>query len=255
MPASPPRNPLPIAAARFAALLAALALTACAPVRTPGFEQLNGAPAAEQSVNPGINDPYLREDVDPDAWAQRFEVESREIYAHREDIADALALRPGDRIADVGAGTGFFVPLFARRVGPQGAVYAVDIVPAFIKHIDRRARAAGLEQVKPWLCSEDSVDLPPESVDTVFICDTYHHFEYPRSSLASIHAALSPGGELFVIDFERIPGVSRDWILQHVRAGKETFRAEIEAAGFEFVEEPNIRGLEENYALRFRKPR
>jgi hypothetical protein len=57
-----------------------------------------------------------------------------------------------------------------------------------------------------------------------------------------------------VVDFERIEGKSRDWLLEHVRAGKETFRKEIEAAGFEFVEEPTIEGLEENYFLKFRKP-
>ena len=67
--------------------------------------------------------------------------------------------------------------------------------------------------------------------------------------LASIRAALRPGGALVVVDFERIPGVSPDWILKHVRAGKDEFRAEIEAAGFRFVEEVDL--MRENYFLRF----
>jgi len=62
---------------------------------------------------------------------------------------------------------------------------------------------------------------------------------------------LRPGGELIVVDFERIPGETRKWLLDHVRANKQTFRAEIEAAGFEFVEEVQIEGLVENYFLRF----
>jgi predicted methyltransferase len=110
-----------------------------------------------------------------------------------------------------------------------------------------------LEQVSTQLCAEDSVELPAESVDLVFVCDTYHHFEYPRSTTTSIHSALRDGGELFVVDFERIPGVTRPWLLEHVRAGKQTVIAEIESFGFEFVEELKVAGLEENYAIRFRK--
>ncbi|MFK7777096.1 MAG: SAM-dependent methyltransferase, partial [Gimesia sp.] len=72
-------------------------------------------------------------------------------------------------------------------------------------------------------------------------------------SLASIHKAMVPGGKLVVIDFERIPGKSRDWTLNHLRAGKATFRKEIEKAGFEFVEEVNVPALKENYYLRFRR--
>ncbi len=95
--------------------------------------------------------------------------------------------------------------------------------------------------------------LPPRSIDIAFICDVYHHFEYPAESLSTIHQAMVPGGRLIVVDFERIPGVSRPWILGHVRAGKEVFRAEIAAAGFEFVEEIEIPRLQENYFLVFKR--
>lgn len=238
-------------------LLAACLLwsAGCDTVRTPGFEQLNTQPASRQSVNPGINEPYLRPDVDAEAWAKRLEVESREVFAGRTQIADALGIRPGMDVADVGAGTGLFVPLLASRVGTSGTVYAVDIVPAFVKHIHQRAENEGLTQVKARLCSEDSVDLPESSVDLVFVCDTYHHFEYPAATLASISSALRPDGHLVVLDFERIPGVSSEWILNHVRAGREVFASEITAAGFEFVEEIELDALEENYMLRFRKRR
>jgi len=232
--------------------LLAPAFSSCDTIRTPGMESLRSA-AASQSVNPGINEPYLQPNLDPEDWAQRFEVESREVFAAREAIADGLDLSPGMHVADVGAGTGLFVPLLASRVGTSGRVYAVDIVPAFVAHIDRRARAAGLDQVQARLCSEDSVDLPAASVDLVFVCDTYHHFEYPSATLASIHDALRDNGELVVLDFERIPGVSSDWILGHVRAGREVFSSEIEAAGFEFVEEITSAPLHDNYMLRFRK--
>ena len=102
--------------------------------------------------------------------------------------------------------------------------------------------------------TERSASLSPESVDHVFICDTYHHFELYGEMLDSIREGLAPGGQLVVIDFERIPGTSRDWLLTHVRAGKDQVRAEIEQAGFEFVEEVEVPAFEENYLLRFRKP-
>lgn len=249
----PRRSPIAISLALLSLAAASGVITSCAPVRTPGIEQFERAPEPRASINPGINEPYLAEEVDPEAWTQRFEVESREIFAHRRAIANALGLSPGDRVADVGAGTGLFVPLLAERVGPSGRVYAIDIVPAFVAHIDRRARRAGLTQVEARLCSEDSIDMPPGSVDLVFVCDTYHHFEYPDATLASIQEALAPGGELVVIEFHRIPGVSSDWVLGHVRAGRQTFTEEIEAAGFTLAEEIRIEGLVENYALRFRR--
>jgi predicted methyltransferase len=95
------------------------------------------------------------------------------------------------------------------------------------------------------------VRLPENSVDLVFISDTYHHFEYPRSTLRSIHRALRPGGEMVVIDFKRIPGFSNPWVLNHVRAGESVVTAEITAAGFELVERLDF--MQTQYYLRFRK--
>ena len=100
-------------------------------------------------------------------------------------------------------------------------------------------------------CAPDEAKLPPASVDLVFICDTYHHFEFPHKTMSSIAKALKPGGRVALLDFERVEGKSSDWILGHVRAGKEVFSKEIEEAGFELVEELDL--FEENYFLVFRK--
>ena len=205
----------------------------------------------ERSVKPGINKPYEHPDVD--TWVKRFEGESREIFKYRHRIMEAVAARSGMVVADVGAGTGLFTPFFSKAVGNKGAVWAVDIVPEFLELIRRRADEGGLTNVQTRLCAEDNVRLDPASVDLVFVSDTYHHFEYPVSTLASIHEALRPGGQLVVIDFERIPGKSRDWVLDHVRADKKTVIEEIRSAGFTLVEEIEAPYLEENYFLRFRK--
>jgi ubiquinone/menaquinone biosynthesis C-methylase UbiE len=207
--------------------------------------------AVETSVKPGINAEYLKPDLDASQWVERFEREGREIYDHRERIADVVGLRPGMRVADIGAGSGLFTQLFARRVGPEGRVYAVDIVKAFLERIATRAEAADLKNVQTVLGTERSVELAPGSVDVAFVCDTYHHFEYPRSSLDSIHRALKPGGELVLVEFKRVPGESSAWVLGHVRAGQEVFTAEIEAAGFAVIETLDF--LRENYLVRFRR--
>jgi ubiquinone/menaquinone biosynthesis C-methylase UbiE len=210
------------------------------------------AVAPETSVRPGINESYAEPDLEQ--WTERFETESREIFRQRERIVARLNLGRGQRVADIGAGTGLFMALLSRAVGPNGRVYAVDIVPEFVEHIRRRAAEAGLTNVEAVLCSERSVELPPRSVDVAFVCDTYHHFEYPRHTLESLRQALRPGGQLYVIDFIREPGVSRQWVLDHVRAGQAVFAAEITAAGFALVRDDLGQGLlEENYMLRFRR--
>jgi len=217
--------------------------------------QAAGAATAtpETGARAELNAPFLAQDVDVPAWVERFEGESREIAAARAGIAGTLQLGAGMAVADVGAGTGLFLEPLAAAVGPHGTVYAVDISPAFIQHIRERADKEGLDQVMPVLCTDRSAGLPAASVDALLVCDTYHHFEHPRDTLASLHEALRPDGLLVVVDFERVPGSSRDWVLEHVRAGKEAVVAEIEAAGFRLQDQPPVAGLKENYVLRFRR--
>ena len=207
----------------------------------------------EQSVKPGINKQFKDTNLNVDQFVQRFELESREVYSARDAIVAGCEIKPGDYVADVGAGTGLFSRLFSKSVGPKGWVYSVDIAPRFLEHITRTAIENKLTNITGVLCDERDIRLPPASVDVVFVCDTYHHFEFPKSTLASIQRALKPGGRLVVIDFERIEGKTRPWLMGHVRAGKEVFRAEIQDAGFALMEEKKLAGFKENYFLVFRK--
>ena len=212
---------------------------------------LSGLPAnaQEQSVKPGINDAF--KDPSVGDFVGRFEVESREVFANRVAIVKACGVRPGMAVADVGAGTGLFTRLFAQAVGEAGQVLAVDIAPKFIAYIEESARQAGLRNVTGIVGTDRSVELPADSVDLAFICDTYHHFEFPLRTLETIHRALRPGGQLIVIDFHRVEGKSSEWVLGHVRAGQEVFTAEILKSGFRLVGEEPL--LKENYFLRFEK--
>lgn len=207
------------------------------------------AAAQEKSVRPGINKPFENPDV-PE-YIGKFETESREIFAQRKEIVAACNLKPGMAVADIGAGTGLFTRLFAKKVGPKGKVYAVDIAPRFIEHIEKACKKADIKNVVGIVCTADSVRLPARSVDAAFICDTYHHFEFPFKTMTSIHEALRPGGRVIVIDFHRIEGKSREWVLNHVRAGQDVVVKEIESCGFKKVAEKKL--LQENYFVEFEK--
>lgn len=206
----------------------------------------------EASVKPGINEKFLDPNLKVGEWTEKFETESREIYHLRDQIVAAAGIKPGMTVADIGAGTGLFTLPFSEAAGPDGTVYAVEIAKNFLEHIRARAAKVNAANVRTVLCNERSVELPEASVDLAFLCDVYHHFEYPKSTLATLHRAIKPGGELILIDFKRIPGESSDFIMGHVRAGQEVFEAEIAAAGFEKTAEVSDL-LKENYFVRFKR--
>jgi ubiquinone/menaquinone biosynthesis C-methylase UbiE len=205
--------------------------------------------AQDVSLKPGINDSYMNPDVEQ--RVQQFEGESREISQKRNKIVKACQLKRGMDVADIGAGTGLFTRLFAAKVKSKGVVYAVDISDKFIEHILKTSKEQNLKNVKGILCSQDATKLPPNSIDLAFICDTYHHFEFPFKTMATVHKALRPGGRLIVIDFKKIEGTTRDWIMDHVRGDQELTTKEIVEAGFELIDTVDI--MEEQYVLRFKK--
>ena len=207
--------------------------------------------AAQHGARPDINQPFL---VNPDVtrWKKNLENEGREVYAKRNEILAAAGVKPGMAVADVGAGTGLFTMMFAQAVKPGGRVYAVDISQAFIEHIRETAKAQGLDNVTGIVNGAADTKLPEASVELVYLCDTYHHFEHPQEVLASIRRALRPGGRMVVIDFEKIPGETHTQRIDHVRLDKGAAIKEIEAAGFRFLEEKKL--LRENYFVVFLRP-
>ena len=143
--------------------------------------------AAEQNVNPGINRYYYHAEFEH--WVNVFERPGREVYDKREAIVAELGLNPGMTVADIGAGTGFFTHIFAKQVGSSGRVYAVDISENFIRNILQRTKAQDLNNIEGIVNDQQETKLPANSVDLAFLCDTYHHFEYPQTMLASIYKA------------------------------------------------------------------
>jgi ubiquinone/menaquinone biosynthesis C-methylase UbiE len=216
-----------------------------------GFSVLaSSALAQDKSVRPGINDSFR--DPKVSEYQEKFEIESREVFSKRKEILEVCKVAPGMTVADIGAGTGIFTRLFSEAVGPKGQVLAVDIASNFLEHINNTNRQAGRNNVQTVQCTPDSTKLEPATVDVAYICDTYHHFEFPLKTMRSLHAALKPNGRLFLVDFKRVEGESSDWTMKHVRAGQEVFEGEVLSCGFRKVREHSDL-LKENYFIEFER--
>lgn len=215
------------------------------------FSFLIATSAQEKSVKPGINKTF--QNPNPKDFIEKFEVESREVFAKRNEIVDYCEIKPGQTLADIGAGTGLFSRIFSGKVGPEGKVIAVDIAQNFLDHIQKTSTELGQKNVQTILCTQDSTGLSENSIDVAFICDVYHHFEFPQKTLKSLWDAMKPGAKLIVIDFHRIEGKTSAFSITHVRAGQEVFESEITQAGFKKVGE-NSTLLKDNYIIEFKKP-
>jgi ubiquinone/menaquinone biosynthesis C-methylase UbiE len=203
------------------------------------------APAAqEKSVSPGINKSYEKPDLKKSI--ERFESKDRDVVKSRDAILAACALRPGMDVADVGAGTGLFTRPFASKVAPGGKVFAVDINETFLRHIAATCQERKIANVTTVLGTEASANLPRQSVDLVFLCDTYHHFEFPQKMLASIFEALRPGGRVVLVEMHK-----RGSMAGHVRMDKKTAVAEFAEAGFTLIDERDLGTTQ--YLARFEK--
>ncbi|CEM11033.1 unnamed protein product [Vitrella brassicaformis CCMP3155] len=191
--------------------------------------------------------------------------EQRDIAKCKDAILKALRqhchLSPGCCLVDVGAGTGLFLKDFSAIIGNQGSIYACELSDGFLGLLERLCDEEGLTNVITVKTSDTSLQLPESAkraADLVFICDVYHHFEYPRTFIRHIaDDVIKPDtGLLVVIDFHRIPEKiwSRppEWVLDHVRAGQDTFKQEIEESGFEYLSDVEVEGMRENYMMTFR---
>jgi ubiquinone/menaquinone biosynthesis C-methylase UbiE len=198
-----------------------------------------------------MNEKFLSPSLNASQWDQDFSNEQRDVIAHRESIIDALELRPGSRVADVGAGTGVFLKSLSLKVGKHGKVYGVDISPRFVDYMQDHIEKDQLFNALAVLGKPTSTTLPKNTIDTILVVDTYHHFDKPRVMLEDFQNILKTNGRLAIVDFNRTAS-SRQWIKDHVKKNKKQYIDEIEAAGFRLISEPNI-PFKENFMLIFEK--
>jgi len=136
------------------------------------------------------------------AYIALLEDPARDAYQRPREVVTALRLKEGERIADIGSGAGYFSLRFASHVGGRGVVYAVDISPEMIAHLDARIKQAGVKNVRTILAKPDDPLLPGE-VDRFFICDTWHHIADHARYLDLMKKALSPGGQVIIVDYKK----------------------------------------------------
>jgi predicted methyltransferase len=141
--------------------------------------------------------------ADPAAYVASLDDPARDAYQKPDEVLKALALKPGEVVADIGAGSGYFTLRFARAVGERGRVYAVDVSPDMVRHLNRRLRDNGVYNV--WTVLSDPGDplLPDASVDRFVIVNTWHHVEDHAGYLALLKRMLRPGGQVVHIDFHK----------------------------------------------------
>lgn len=212
-----------------------------------------GESVAKRAKPIKINKRFLSPKLKANRWKDTFEKPSREIYKHRGSILSRLGIRKGQVIADIGAGTGAFLPSLRKAVGPKPWLYAVDISPSFVGFLKGRIRAQQWKRIRVVHSTITSTKLPTASVDVAFVCATYHHFGHVREMVTDIHRALRPGGRLVIIDYKRIPGVSSAWILKHVRWGQKTVIKQVIKYGFRLEKRIKVDGLKENYVMTFKR--
>ena len=140
---------------------------------------------------------------DPKAYIGALEDPKRDAYQKPHEVVHALGLKPGEIIADIGAGSGYFTFHLARHVGDKGKVYAVDVSPEMILHINRRTREQKANNVVALLADPDDPLLPDRSVNRFFFSDSWHHIDNQTKYLALMKRMLKPGGEIVMIDFHK----------------------------------------------------
>ena len=166
-----------------------------------------------------------------------LEAPDRDLWQRPDQMMDAMAIADASVVADVGAGSGWFTVRLARRVRPQGAIYAQDVQPEMLNAISRRVQREGLTNVRPILGHGSDPRLPDRTFDAVLLVDAYHEIDDPVAMLSNIARALKPQGRIGVVDFKLDgigPGpslderVSPDVVVKDAeRAGLRLIRQEV----------------------------
>jgi ubiquinone/menaquinone biosynthesis C-methylase UbiE len=186
---------------------------------------------------------------DAEKWAKMFDSPERDAWQRPDEVIALVQPMPGQTVADVGAGTGYFLGRLSQAVGKDGRVLGVDIEPDMVAYMTQRAQKEGWTNVEAVLGATDAPNLPAAAVDRILIVDTWHHIGARGAYAAKLREALVPGGAVFVVDFaldsERGPP-------QEHRLSPEAVIAELKEGGLEA--ELLTETLPDQYVVRGSKP-
>lgn len=183
---------------------------------------------------------------DAPKWAKKFDDPERDAWQKPEEILDALHLDRAAKVADVGAGTGYFSVRIAKRI-PDGKLYAADVEPDMVNYLGERAKREHLTNLTPVQSSADAANLPAP-VDVILVVDTYHHIGYRPQYFAKLKSSLSSKGRLAIVDFK---ADSPDGPPVEHRISPEKVTEELNTAGYSLVERHDF--LPRQYFLVFQK--
>jgi ubiquinone/menaquinone biosynthesis C-methylase UbiE len=180
-------------------------------------------------------------------WLERSEREREE---RPQQVIEALDIREGQAVADLGAGSGYYSFRMAERVGSRGTVYAIDIEPLMLRFIRERADREGIANIKTVNSSATDPTLPSNSIDLLLMVDVYHELEHPFEVMQKVYAALRPGGRVALVEYR-----AEDPKVMIKAVHKMTERqiiAELKAANFRHVK--TVRTLPLQHLVIFEKP-
>jgi SAM-dependent methyltransferase len=228
----------------FIAVLLALAGVAFA----ESLAQNAAGPTMEHKQDHGVSsgsDHGLHRSFDnAEMWAKQFDDPARDAWQKPDEVLDALNLDRTARVADLGAGTGYFSARIAKRV-PEGRLFAVDVEPDMVRYLRERAQREALAVLVPVLAGADSANLP-EPVDLILVVDVYHHISHRTAYFARLRQSLRPNGRLVIVDFRMD---SPNGPPPEHRIPPEKVTTELEAAGYALVATPGF--LPRQYFLVF----
>jgi len=226
----------------------------------PGTPQPPGRPLpaapAEPRVQQPAQEPLRQRRLFPPQDLGLLSAPDRDEWNKPDLIMDALGIADGAAVADLGAGGGWFTIRLARRVGPNGIVYAQDIQPQMIEAINRRVQQEGLSNVRTVLGTDTDPKLPANGLDAVLVVDAYREMDEPgrpevlRSLLRNVERSLKPQGRLGVVDF--LPGDGGPGPEAAARVSPEAVIAVVEGAGLRLQSRETVPPFQ--YLLVFGRP-
>lgn len=191
-----------------------------------------------------------RRPADIKQYLEQLDSEERDQHQKPRQVIEALNLKPGLTVADLGSGSGYFTRRFIEAVTETGKVYAVDVEPEMLKYAEEsivhmhRSYTAEFILARP-----DNPKLPYESIDLLFVCNTYHHLEERAKYFSDTKSSLKPGGRIAIIDFHQDERSGKLGFPKHHLVPRETVISELTDAGYKLVREHTF--LQRQYFLEF----
>lgn len=193
-------------------------------------------PPSAQGPNQGDRPPGTHQDNTPGTeWIKRLERPDRIPGLKIDDVVKCLALKPGDVVADIGAGTGAYTIPFAKAVAPSGKALAVDIWPELLDYVKGKATQENVANLQTVLAQRDDPRLPNGQVDVAFFHDVFHNVNDRQAYLQRLVSYLKPGGRIAIIEQEFDDPIAKKWDKPEDRITNDQLKQWMAAVGYRQV--------------------